>query len=130
MTTPKKRKVLPLEDRVSVIRKHERDGLSARKIAESLGVGKTQIQNILLEKESILKQWEEGQGSDRKYCKKRKCVYGDINDLVWEWFTVARSKNIPITGRMIQEKALFYALEADQDEFTGQFNKCVKFHSL
>lgn len=32
-----------------------------------------------------------------------------------EWFTVARSKNIPITGRLIQEKALMLAQEMSQD---------------
>lgn len=119
MDTPRKRKVLSLEDRIMVIRRSEKDGESSRKIANSLGVGKTQIQKIIRDRNSIMEQWQDGGGSSRKYFKARKCQYADINELVWDWFTVARSKNIPVTGRMIQEKALYLALEAGHDDFTG-----------
>ena len=44
---PKKRSALTLEQRVEVIRKSEKEHLSNRKIAEQLGVGRTQIDNVL-----------------------------------------------------------------------------------
>ena len=40
--------------------------------------------------------------------------YNDLDKLVWEWFTTARVKNIPVSGRMIQEQALLYAAELDK----------------
>ena len=43
MATPKKRKVLNLEDHVKVIRLME-SGKSSRIVAEQFGVGRTQIQ--------------------------------------------------------------------------------------
>ena len=47
----RKRKVLTLEERVSVLDKIEK-GQSCCSVAEELGVGKTQIQNIVKDKES------------------------------------------------------------------------------
>ena len=38
---------------------------------------------------------------------------------MWEWFTRARSKNIPVSGRMIQEKALLYVKELGHNGFTA-----------
>ncbi len=86
-----------------------------------MGVG-NQIQKILLDKGEIMKQWNKNIGTERKYMKKRKCQCGDMNDNVWEWFTIARSKNIPITGKLIQENALLLSLESGHDDFTGNFH--------
>jgi hypothetical protein len=33
----------------------------------------------------------------------------EINKLVWEWFTNTRSKNVHITGPMVQSEALAVA---------------------
>lgn len=71
------------------------------------------------ERDDILKRWESGERSDKKYIKPRTAGYEDLDKLVWEWFTTARSKNIPVSGRMIQEQALLYAAELGHDEFSG-----------
>ena len=55
----RKRKILTLEERVSVLKKAG-DGKSCRSIALELGVGKTQIQSIVKEKDVIMKRWESG----------------------------------------------------------------------
>ena len=39
--------------------------------------------------------------------------------MVWEWFCTARSKNMPVTGRLIQEKALMFSLELGHDDFSA-----------
>ena len=56
-------------------------------------------------------------GSDRKYIKARNCAFKDVNELVWKWFKIARSKNIPIAGRLVQEKALIFSEERNDDGF-------------
>ena len=99
----RKRKVLTLEERVSVLDKIEK-GQSCRSVAEELSVGKTQIQNIVKDKEDILKQWAAGESSSKKYTKVRKTGYEEIDKVIWEWFARARAKNIPVTGRLIQER--------------------------
>ena len=128
----RKRKILTLEERVSVLSKIEK-GQSCRSVAEELGVGKTQIQNIVKDKEDILKQWAAGESSSKKYTKVRKTGYEEIDKVVWEWFTRARAKNIPVTGRLIQERAIMYASELGIDQFAGSngwLEKWQKRHNV
>ena len=51
----RKRKVLTLEERTGVLNKIE-SGRSCHSVAEEIGVGKTQIQNIVKDKEGIQKR--------------------------------------------------------------------------
>jgi len=82
-------------------------------------VGKTQINSVIKNKAEILKQWESGANGDRKIVTARRCLYPALNDKVYEWFCVARGKNIPLTGKMIQEKAILIAVELNLDDFTA-----------
>ena len=99
--TKRKRTPLTLAERVKVIERNKA-GESMKKIADSLGVGKTQIQSIIKNTQTILDSWENGDNSERKTTKKRKCTYAIINENVWEWFCETRARNIPITGKVIQ----------------------------
>ena len=101
----RKRKVLTLEERVSVIQNAD-SGSSCRAIAAELGAGKTQVQTIVKDREDIMRKWEEGGRCTAKYSKPRAVGYEDLDKIMWECFIRARSKNIPVSGRMIQEKAL------------------------
>ena len=76
---------------------------SARKIAEHFNCGKTQIQSILLKKDEIVKDYEANVTSTIK--RSRGAQHEDIDNALLDWFRKARSKNIPITGPMFQEKA-------------------------
>lgn len=39
---------------------------------------------------------------------KRKCLskYSDVNQAVWDWYTMCRNSNIPVSGSMLQEATL------------------------
>jgi hypothetical protein len=113
-----KRKVLSLEQRMEVIRKLE-SGKSCRAVAAEMGCGKTQIQAIAKDREQIKKQFLDGSNLQQKYIKRRKTGYEDLNQFVWEWYSAARSKNIPLTGKMLQEKAIMLSLEMGLDDFTA-----------
>ena len=65
MPKDKQRRVLTLKERLDVLRRVE-GGRSCRAVATELKVGKTQIQNIIKEKESLLKQWAEGGNSHER----------------------------------------------------------------
>ena len=52
----------------------------------------------------------------------RKCAYVDLNAKVYEWFSTARAKNIPLTGRLLQENASMFAVEMGHKDFTA--SKC------
>lgn len=57
---------------------------SARKIAASFDVGKTQVQTIIRNKEAISKEWESGLACNkkRKYSQVRKTKNDDVNKLL------------------------------------------------
>ncbi|KAK7499105.1 hypothetical protein BaRGS_00009652 [Batillaria attramentaria] len=114
----RKRKVLTLEQRVKVIELSEK-GDSARKIAEKMDVGKTQIQSILLAKEEIKQEWKDGAPCTRKYKRARHMLYGDIDAAVWEWFCSARAKGMPVSGPLLQQKAMMFSVTLGHDEFTA-----------
>lgn len=87
------RKVLTLDDRVRVIELSKLK--SARKIADEMGVGKTQIQKILKRKAEVLQDVENNVSGDRKRAR-RVTGNEDINDLVFEWFNDATSRRLPV----------------------------------
>ena len=62
-----KRKVLSLEDRIKVVQMNTA-GKSCRKIADELGVGKTQIQNIIQNKHLIQTEIASGSNLEKKIC--------------------------------------------------------------
>lgn len=112
-----KRKVLSLEQRISVIKRHVK-GETAVSIANSLNVGKTQIQSVIKNKEDILNRWEAGESGDRKIAK-RPCKYSSIDEEMFQWFTDCRARNLPISGRMIQEKANMIAAKQNVPNFSA-----------
>ena len=127
-----KRKTLTLEERVKVVKAHEA-GESAHKISERISCGKTQIQTVIRNKAAIMQEWETGGSSKRKHLTARRTLYGNLNDHVWQWFCTARSKNIPMTGRLIQEKATMLAVAMGHADFTasnGWLDSFKKRHDI
>ena len=105
---PSKPIALTLEQRVEVVKKSEKNNLSARKIAEHFGVGRTQIDGILKRKAEVLADYDNNQPSDRK--RQIKLTGNeDINTLVWKWFQDATARRINVSGPLIKEKALKFA---------------------
>ena len=84
---------------------------------EQLDVKKMQVYKILKKKE-ILHQWKEGNiASARNTLVDRSQKFPGVNDAVFEWYTTASQKNVPVTGPLLQEKALQLASEMGCDEF-------------
>ncbi|KAH3870905.1 hypothetical protein DPMN_034097 [Dreissena polymorpha] len=75
-----KRKFLTLDERVKVISMLKK-GHSCRRVASDLGVGKTQIQNILKRKREILDEFEGNVNSESKH-PKCESDYASVNELV------------------------------------------------
>ena len=96
----KMRNILTLHDRVAVLKRID-SGTSCRVIAADLHCGKTQIGLIRLDRMAIMAEWNSGGRPDLKYVKRRKTTYEELNNLVWEWFTTTRSKDLPVSGRLI-----------------------------
>lgn len=118
-TPPKKaRKVLTLAEKVQVINE-VKAGLSNRRAAAKFEVGRTQVNNIMLEEKTIMKAYMEGTNAKVKYLVPRTLKYGDIDEAVYNFFIECRSKNIPVTGAALQRHAHIVALRLDHDDFTA-----------
>ena len=113
--TRQHRKVRVLKDRVRAIEKSQQ-GQSARSIALAMGVGKTQIQALLLNKDKIMEEWKSGGNTNAKQlAPNRRGQYADVNELLFKWFTSERSRGIPVPGSLLQEKAMALAKARDKD---------------
>ena len=69
---------------------------------------------------------EEKQGKDLQGIQKSKCwsikwvkknAYEQLNQAVLKWFTRIRSENVPASGILIKEKALYFAKELKLEKF-------------
>ena len=63
-----------------------------------------------------MRKWEAGERSSVNYCIYMwSCAgYEDLDKIRLKWFTRTRSKNIPVSGRVIQTKILTCAKELGQ----------------
>jgi hypothetical protein len=82
---------------------------------------------MLKQKDKIMNEWLQGNGQ-----MKRKAKVTD-NEVVWEWFSNARSKNIHISGPMVQSEALAVAKSFGNDQLkvsTGWLVSFKKRHDI
>ena len=70
-----------------------------RKIASAFSVGRTQVQSIIKKKEEIL----------TAYQSNRTGKFSEVNQALWDWYTLCRSSNIPVSGTMLKEEVLIIA---------------------
>lgn len=88
-----KRNCVSFKQRVEMInyaKNHPKEGYS--QVAKKFGIGRTQAQKILKEKEVIFAEYE----NNMQLCKKRvrSVKYLDVNKVLWEWNTRRRESNI------------------------------------
>ena len=86
---------------------------------QSLDVGKTQVHGIINDHVKIMNLWDNGVSSGIKIFKVRKTVNHEVDSKMWDFFCKARSKNIPLTGKLLQVQAILYIMELNLDDFTA-----------
>lgn len=121
-----KKKFLNLKEKIEVIEKSK--NLSARKIANIYGCGRTQINEILKRKSDIEEQWLKFQYEGSKL-KRRKTDGENIEQALLEWFSNCRAKNMPISAIQIAKKlgiSDFKASNGWLEKFRKRNNICFK----
>jgi hypothetical protein len=98
----KKRVVLNLNTIMKVIESSEKNKLTLKQILVKIKIGKTQVDDILKSKSDIKCEWLTGNCSMKR--KLKNTGNEDINEIVWQWFICARTKN-SVSGPMLQQKA-------------------------
>lgn len=104
-----KRQELSFAERIQVILARK-SGKSMRQLAVQFGCGKTQILNILGQREAYLREWDEKQAESNPHISSRKrrsrrTGNEETNRLVWEWYTAQREQGVRVTGPMLQREA-------------------------
>eukprot|EP00102_Acyrthosiphon_pisum_P024766 XP_016661976.1 PREDICTED: tigger transposable element-derived protein 3-like [Acyrthosiphon pisum] len=110
-----KNKCLSLNEKIKLIESSEKDKLTVKQICELFKCGKSQVYNILKQKNEIKEQWMNGNGRMKR--KPKSNANEEINNLTWEWFESTRTKNISISGPIIQTKARQIAEQMSVTEF-------------
>ena len=93
----KTRNELSLKQKFQILEEYEgsNGSVGMRKLAEKYSCRKTQVSNVIRNKENVREEYENGLPQSKK--RNRTSQYTDLNDAVWEWFK--------IDGPLIQEFA-------------------------
>ena len=132
----KKQNDLSLEMKYQVIKFSEREpGIGICKLADTFGCGKTQIANILKTKDDIIDLYESNNRSDLCQTKKRNrsSEFSDVNDALYQWYTIASSKNIYPDGPQLASKAKLIAERLGYQEFkasNGWLDRWKRRHNI
>jgi predicted DNA-binding protein YlxM (UPF0122 family) len=94
---------LTLSEKVELIRENEHN-VSYRTLAEKHKISIGSVSNIIKRKAEYIESYEQNENSNKKR-NFRDEFNQQLDQKVYEWFVIQRSKNIPISGPLIQEQA-------------------------
>jgi hypothetical protein len=96
---------LTLQQKIELINDNRNgNGLSQRALAVKYNISLGSVSNVLKRKAEYLDDY----GANQNQNVKRKIIdvnSRELDEKVYEWFVQQRSKNIPISGPLLQEKA-------------------------
>ncbi|GBM18126.1 Tigger transposable element-derived protein 4 [Araneus ventricosus] len=124
-----KRKAFSIEDKVKFIRKLQ-NGKSQSAICKEFSLPKSTVATIWKSRDSIISAYEKNING----CKRlRKAEKENVEEALFKWFTLKRSKNLPITGTILQEKANEFAALFEEKSFVcsnGWVDRFKKWHNI
>eukprot|EP00057_Strongylocentrotus_purpuratus_P009321 XP_011663795.1 PREDICTED: tigger transposable element-derived protein 4-like [Strongylocentrotus purpuratus] len=131
------RNMLSLEMKLEVIKMHDQLKMSSRAIVEALGsrglrCGKTQVLSIIKSKRRWLDNYESNIPLGRKK-KSQKTGNEEMNDLLYEWYKDSTARMFPVSGPLLQRKALEIAKQLDNHDFkasNGWLESFQKRHNI
>lgn len=106
----RKRDVLTIEKKLEII-KELKNGVSASSLSVRLNVPRTTINDIKKNAEEIEKyasQMESLASSSKKRKTMRKATDQQLDQALYLWFIQKRAEGVPLSGPIIQERALFF----------------------
>ncbi|GBL85459.1 hypothetical protein AVEN_34637-1 [Araneus ventricosus] len=124
-----KRKRLNLKEKIDVLEVTEKEKLSVRSLAKRFHVGKTQISELLKDKEGIRKMWLLNSNENLKNLKFRNTETSEIDKVLVKWFRSARAKNIPVSGVLLQEKTREVGESLVLETFKASYGWLQKFRT-
>uniref|UniRef100_A0A915DZ90 HTH CENPB-type domain-containing protein n=1 Tax=Ditylenchus dipsaci TaxID=166011 RepID=A0A915DZ90_9BILA len=108
-TLSKKRRVISLEDKRKIIALVDQKKSYAKIGTEFGGLSKSTIATIVKDRQAVHSAIEDGNSSKR--ARLQPVMHHDVEESVLQWLKDARSRNIPVTGPLLAEKARILAVE-------------------
>ncbi|EFX90269.1 hypothetical protein DAPPUDRAFT_94311 [Daphnia pulex] len=132
--TRNKRQELSFAERIQVIQART-SGKSMRQLAVQFGCGKTQILNILGQRDAYLKEWDEKQAESNPHISARKrrsrrTGNEETNQKVWDWYNRQKNMGIRVTGPMLQREARSIARNLNIPNFAASNGWLDSFRRL
>lgn len=127
METLKRRKQFSLEEKLSIL-EDVNSGRKKVEVAKKFGISKSTLSGILKDSKK-LEQQAKTAGFDPKRRRMRTAQYDDIDKATLSWLEDVRSKNIPVTGPLLRERALHYAGELGHEDFRASEGWLARFRN-
>lgn len=115
MASKRTLKTLSIDEKFRLIKEVE-SGARKKDIAVKYGVPANTVSTILKNKQTIITAIEYG-GASGSSKRLKKPTYENVDKAILEWFKSARRQNLPISGRLIKEKALEFSRQLGQPNF-------------
>ncbi|XP_025205101.1 tigger transposable element-derived protein 6-like [Metopolophium dirhodum] len=126
------RTALTLSDKVKLIELKETQKLSTKELITRFKCGKTQVYDAIKNKEKIMDDWVNSKNSGKSKRVKNP-LFEQIDQKLYEWFNSVRSKNLPISGPILQTEAMKLAEKMNVNDFkasNGWLEKFKKRHDI
>lgn len=117
MSGTKKFNTLTLKSKIDLIKCHEEQKVSVKLLVDQFKCGKTQVYEILKNKDKIKSKWTDGNHHGDIKRKARKTGNEEINKILYQWFLDARTRNLPVSGPILQEQAKLIAQRLGKEDF-------------
>lgn len=124
----RKRKQFTIEQKISIFRDLE-NGKSQREVCREQGLSPSTLSTMVKNKETIVAAFEKNVQKSKRL---RKAAQPEVEEAVLKWFVLHRGLNVPISGKILQEKATQFAAElgADFKCSDGWLNRFKKRHNI
>ncbi|KAL4126215.1 hypothetical protein QTP88_010441 [Uroleucon formosanum] len=120
------RTALTLSDKVKLIKLKETQNLSTNELITRFKCGKTQVYDAIKNKENIMDEWVNSKNSGKSKRVKTPS-FEQIDEKLYEWFVSVRSKNLPISGPIIQTEAIKLAEKMNVKDFKASNETVVEW---
>jgi predicted DNA-binding protein YlxM (UPF0122 family) len=97
------KRTLTLVEKIQLIRDNE-EQISYRALADKYKISIGSVSNIIKRKAEYMQDYEHNENSNKKR-NLRDEFSQQLDQKVYEWFVTQRSKNIPVSGPLLQERA-------------------------
>ncbi|KAL4121029.1 hypothetical protein QTP88_013614 [Uroleucon formosanum] len=121
----KRRRCFTIAEKVKIERL--KSGVSNKDLCQELGISQSTLFTIWKSKDQIKRVFQKDVTSN----KRLKCSqHQDVDQALLEWFKIQRSKNIPISGPILQEKATEIEKRFNKIDFQCSSSWITRFRQI